>query len=117
MPYDEGEHMKKTDVHRCKYDRNRGAMVFYQNDAEHYWLSLEDCKTSASLLDFIFQVVRKPWATPEFMGNMLKQIQKLIRPQEPYAAVDDRGPIDVKAVIRAQAKATKDPSKMIRRIN
>jgi hypothetical protein len=90
----------QKDKYQCKYNRKAGTMVFYKNGSEHYWLDLHECKTSAKLLDFIFQVASKRWATSELLGDVVKKLNGLIAPQETLCSFgEERGPIDVAKVI------------------
>ena len=46
-------------------------------DAFDYWVDLEDCKNSASVLDWMIQVAEKWWATPEVLGHLLLVLDDL----------------------------------------
>jgi hypothetical protein len=45
-----------------------------------------EVKSSASLLDWIFQVWEKPWASPKVMGELLDLIEEYINPQSTLCA-------------------------------
>ena len=46
-----------------------------------YYVDLERCRTSAELLDWIFQINQKTWATPEIVKDLLDAIDDLLCPQ------------------------------------
>jgi hypothetical protein len=46
-----------------------------------YDVDLEQCNDSAGMLDWIFQVASKPWATPEKIGHLVQALNDLLRPQ------------------------------------
>jgi hypothetical protein len=44
-----------------------------------YEIDLEQCTTSARLLDFIFQVSRKPWCDRALAGEVLSALERACR--------------------------------------
>ena len=46
-----------------------------------YDVDLEQCETSAQVLDWIFQIHRKAWSTPGLIHALLCAIQQEIKPQ------------------------------------
>ena len=47
----------------------------------HYEINLEAITDSAIMLDWIFQMRTKSWATNEIMGDLLSAFQAILRPQ------------------------------------
>jgi len=47
---------------RWSLQRDNWTLVYQEED---YAIDLEDCNTSAELLDWILQIERKSWATPQ----------------------------------------------------
>jgi len=62
----------------------RPEMLTLTHSVSGYEIDLEEFHTSAELLDMIFQVTRKRWATPEDLGSMLKAFQYVLQPQANY---------------------------------
>jgi len=59
---------------RVKYEGD--CLVLYDVDGrEIYWIDLNRCKDSAELLDWIFQINLKTWATPGMMKALLNSIE------------------------------------------
>jgi hypothetical protein len=46
-----------------------------------YEIDLDRCRTSAEVLDWIFQVHGKTWATPRIMSDLLDAFHDLLDPQ------------------------------------
>ena len=46
-----------------------------------YYVDLEKMNTSAQMLDWIFQVRGKVWASDQDMGNLLTALDEIFRPQ------------------------------------
>ena len=78
-----------------KVDRNRRAqarskrwgswrLVPENLTLEHdstYYVDLEDMRTSAEVLDWIFQVRDKPWAAAEVLSDLLRALCDILDPQ------------------------------------
>jgi hypothetical protein len=65
-----------------------------------YEIDLEDMRTSAETLDWIFQVAMKSWATPDIVASLITAIDELIAPQANLCSCGvERGPIDVWDVV------------------
>jgi hypothetical protein len=66
-----------------------------------YEVALLECRTSAELLDWIFQVQQKPWADAETIQEFLRALQELLSPQENLCGGGmELGPIDVKKKLK-----------------
>ena len=48
---------------------------------EGYSIDLEDCNTSAELLDWIFQIEGKSWTTPQVLSDLLHAFSDIFDPQ------------------------------------
>ena len=60
---------------------NRRAWVLTHAEAPWYEIDLERMRTSAELLDWIFQVRTLGWMTPQAMADLLAAIDDIISPQ------------------------------------
>ena len=49
--------------------------------AEQYEIDLETCTTSAEALDWIIQVVKKPWADAQTLATLVRALNTLLDPQ------------------------------------
>lgn len=47
-----------------------------------YYIDLDRCLDSASVLDWICQVAGKTWATPIDVGNLVRALNDVLRPQQ-----------------------------------
>jgi hypothetical protein len=48
---------------------------------DEYEVHLEQCSTSAQMLDWIFQFASKSWATSEAVGDLVMILHRLLNPQ------------------------------------
>ena len=65
-----------TEPERVEIAGNLTLQLF---DARGFWcyeIDLERCTNSAQVLDFIFQVQGKQWATPKLMFNLLRAFDR-----------------------------------------
>lgn len=53
---------------------NLTIQIDHENGGNIYYIDLEECKNSAQLLDWIFQIIEKTWCTPQIMFDILKCI-------------------------------------------
>ena len=53
----------------------------------HYCLDVPRMTTSAAVLDMIVQVAKKPWASDELVGVLVKEINKLLALQANYCSM------------------------------
>ena len=64
--------MNNLKIGKWTYDP-KSLRVCYSVTASYvYKVDLEDCSTSAKMLDWIFQVAKKGWATNEVTGDLVK---------------------------------------------
>lgn len=67
----------------------------------HYQVDLERCDTSAQVLDWIIQVSEKRWATDELVGQVVRLLDRALRPQENLCSQGhEQGPINVPALVK-----------------
>ena len=65
-----------------EFDRERLTLAYPVTRNYQYEIDLEEMTCSAEILDWIFQIRGKTWATPQVMHDLLKAIQILIHPQQ-----------------------------------
>lgn len=66
-----------------------------------YNVHLDDCKTSAAVLDWIFQIHMKEWADSDTIVGLLDALRDTIDPQATLCSSGiEKGPIDPKKIIR-----------------
>jgi hypothetical protein len=63
------------------YHPERLLVTYRAKGAYEYDVDLESCTTSAEMLDWIVQFSKKTWATSEAVGDLVKILNKLLRPQ------------------------------------
>jgi hypothetical protein len=104
------------------FDRRRRVLDYY--DATGRWLydvDLERCRTSAEVLDWIFQVAAKTWADDRMIAGLVRELDRRLHPQGTLCAFGaDRGPIDIRrtltevaALHRASADSTREPLELV----
>lgn len=59
-----------------------------------YWVPLNEVGTSARMLDWIFQVAAKSWATPDDIGQMVLALQEIFEPQARLCSFGQDTPFD-----------------------
>lgn len=65
-----------------------------------YEIDLWTCRTSAEVLDWIFQVAGKSWLTPDDLCDLINAFRVLLNPQARLCSGGwDQGTIDVDAVL------------------
>jgi len=66
---------------KWRFDARLLDLVFEENGREQYAIDLKDMNSSAQMMDWIFQVNMKSWATREDIGNLIQALDDLFRPQ------------------------------------
>jgi hypothetical protein len=79
------------------------ALVCEAVGAKGYEVDLEQCTTSAEMLDWICRVAGTDWATPDTVGNLAMAFNELLRPQSTVCTMGVEGePIeDVRKAIES----------------
>ena len=78
--------------------------AFLVCEAGDYEIPLEECRTSAHVLDWIMQVLGKNWANDSVVAGLAHAFDAVLRPQKMMCSFGkEKGPIDVDAQIKAYA--------------
>lgn len=84
--------------------------IFLERDGEWiYEFDLDHGRNSAEVLDFIFQVVKKPWITTEEMFDLLHAIDDVLDPQGQLCSFGKNSPINPKENMEKYMKS--DPER------
>jgi len=67
-----------------------------------YEIDLERCRTSAEVLDWIFQVQGKTWATAEIVNNLLEALDDLLNPQGTLCSFGKSSTINPRELLRSR---------------
>ena len=67
-----------------------------------YEVDLEDCRDSASTLDWIAQVSQKPWASDATVGALVRALDALLHLQGNLCGCGRDHEIEPRAVLRAR---------------
>ena len=67
-----------------------------------YEVDLELCRTSAEMLDWIFQVQGKTWATAEIVKDLLDAFDDLLSPQACLCSFGKSGRINPREILRSR---------------
>lgn len=80
--------------------QTRVLSYFNERGAWLYEVDLDRCRTSAELLDWIFQVAQKRWATDRVLAALIHAMNAVLRPQSTLCGCgQEHGPIDVPSVL------------------
>ncbi len=75
---------------------------------KHYEIYLDRCTTSAGVLDWIFQVKTKTWATPEVLHDLILALDDYLHVQGNYCSFwEDQGvktKDEVRGMVRKSAQ-------------
>lgn len=78
-------------------------LTWTQDRPRTYTIELQECKTSAELLDWIFQISRKPWISGKQLADMLRALQVILDPQATLCSCGiEHGPKDIKKLIQSR---------------
>jgi hypothetical protein len=73
-----------------------------RHETHKYEIDIEEWKTSAEVLDWIFQIFGKKWGDDAIIG-LLQAIRDKIKPQQNLCSHGrEKGPIDVKKLIKGE---------------
>jgi hypothetical protein len=78
-------------------DEKYQGFVLYDRGSEQYDIELGKCKTSAGVLDWIFQLWAKTWIRqrPEILIGFIKIVGETLRPQHTLCSWGaEKGPVD-----------------------
>ena len=74
----------------------------YWNEPHEYEVDLDRCRTSAEVLDWVFQVSHKEWMTPEGIRDFLLALDDLLRPHGTLCPGGQDKAINPREVAKAQ---------------
>src|SRR5262249_11209184 len=78
-------------------------VVRYTKGIVEYEVDLEECTTSAQVLDWIWQFAKKSWTSSEAVGDLVKILNKLLRPQATLCSFGvESGPLPAGNAMREQ---------------
>lgn len=83
---------------------DRTTQTLYIEDPCDYYIPLRELVNSAKLLDWIFQVESKTWATPELLGYLLKALSTIMQPQRHICSGGDDQTINVENYLKTVLK-------------
>jgi hypothetical protein len=66
---------------KWRFDAKLLDLVYEEDGREQYAVDLKDMDSSARMMDWVFQVNMKAWATREDVGNLIEALDDLFRPQ------------------------------------
>ncbi len=69
-----------------------------------YEIDLEKIRSSADIIDWIFQSIGKRWADPETIFDLLQALEKLLKPQANYYPLKSGKKINGGKIARKNAK-------------
>jgi hypothetical protein len=63
------------------YELEARVSLFVDRPDCRYEVDLEDCRTSAEVLDWVMQVAHKAWASSEVIAGLVHALDDLLQPQ------------------------------------
>lgn len=94
----------RLEPHGWRWDRDRASLRKMHGDDIVYTVPLFDMRTSADMLDWIFQLRQKTWMSDAAMGAIIFALDELLRPQACLCGQGmEHGPIDVMAELQRHA--------------
>jgi hypothetical protein len=82
------------------FDYKTGCLCFrIDGTDDDYHICLSKINQSSQILDWIFQLNAKTWATPQIMKDLLEAMEFLLNPQANYCSFGINKPCDAKTVI------------------
>ncbi len=95
--------VNKPEWNGWMYDKLRIVLIWSK---PHYEVDVEQCRTSAHLLDWIFQVETKGWADDACIAGLIRALSELLDPQATLCSNGiEQGPIDVKHELKLEGLA------------
>src|SRR5579884_4039058 len=76
-----------------EYDPATRALLLKEHN---YGLPLEEITDSGELVDWIFQIRAKDWATPQILADLLEALEFILAPRAHYGSQGMTQPFDVK---------------------
>lgn len=86
-----------------KWVYDRSAFTLW-HEREAYDILLDEITNSGQMLDWIFQVHAKSWATKKDVWHLLQAFDHIFRPQETLCSFGELGKIDPREVAGVPAK-------------
>jgi len=96
-----------------QFDPVRRVLTFYKQPGWWvYEVDLDRCSTSAQVLDWIFQITQKRWATDHVLAALRHALNAMLRPQATLCGSGcERGPIGVPSTLQRLAEGFKGTTK------
>ena len=89
----------RTTWGRWVYHPDTFVLRFAEGTTDEYEVDLDRCKTSAEVLDWIFQVSKKGWVTAAEVGELVGALEYLLDPQCNLCSLGQDKPIDPRATV------------------
>jgi len=89
---------------KWKFDAERLALVFGNGE---YEVDLENMNSSAQMLDWIFQISNKSWATRKDVGDLVQALQDLLSPQGNLCSMGAEKHLDATKFLREHIRTGK----------
>jgi len=80
--------------------RPRTLELVFMDPYDVYAVDLERMTDSAEMLDWIFQIRKKTWATPQVVSDFLEALRDLLNPQRNYCPGGTGHAVDVRTLLR-----------------
>lgn len=79
-----------------QYNEKRLTLTYSGYNHYRYEIDLEECDTSAEVLDHIFQVQTKAWASSQVLGDLVIALSCILQPQATLCSNGAGKQLDVK---------------------
>jgi hypothetical protein len=71
----------KTDnlwIGHCFFNGSENYIAIYDAWKERYWIDLDRCQTKSEVLDWLFHINNKTWATADIMKDLLSMFSMVL---------------------------------------
>lgn len=73
----------------------------HHDNAPRYYIDLERCKTCAEILDWIIQVSKKTWCTPDILSDLVLKLDYLLDIQANFCSSGfDKGLVEIPRILK-----------------
>lgn len=67
-------------------DKNNHTLYCSEDGRRFYGVTLEHCNSGAAIADWIFQVSKKSWCANELLGELVRELNRILDPQKNFCS-------------------------------
>jgi hypothetical protein len=93
---------KKSKWGNWTYDESNKTLDYRNPDGDYYEIDLVRVRTSAAMLDWIFQLRHKCWITAQDLADLLEAFDDLLDPQANYCSWEEEQHPNVLRILESE---------------